>query len=399
MKKTIAIKDINWKFYPRAEYDKRAVEAYRAAIDSLPPIAVNKNLVGIDGFHRCQAFKEEGLTEIPAIIEAIPDGEVLVEAIKRNAIHGIQLAMSDKRRLAAQLYPSYPEPKVDGLAELLSVHPDTIRDWTKKLRDAAKQEEDRKIWDMWLACATQEEIGKAVGLTQQAIAVRITKITESPEIGNPDPLCVYNVWNFSKCDDRFGREYPGRIPGQIIANALYYYTKPLETVVDLFGGGGTTVDVCKHMARRYRVYDIAPIDDSIHEHDATTGFPAEAKGCNLVFLDPPYWSQNKGKYGKQPTNLANLSAEDFHETLAKIIKGCLKAVADGGYVAAIIGPTQEKWQFEDHAAELIVRVGVPFHRISVPYSTEIHGGNYVKMAKDNGQWLYLNRDLLIWRKP
>ena len=67
------------------------------------------------------------------------------------------------------------------------------------------------------------------------------------------------------------------------------------------------------------------------------------------------------------------------------------------YVAVIISPTQYDWTFKDHAAEMITRVGVPHHRISVPYTTEIHGGNYVKMAKENKQWLYLNRDLMIYR--
>lgn len=402
MTKSVIIKDIKWDYYPRAEYNKQAVEAYRQALDGLPPISVNKGMYGIDGYHRCQAYKEEGKSEIPAIIENIPNDQVLLEAIRRNAIHGLQLAMSDKRRLAAMLYPTFPgtksSEKVKGLADLLSVHENSILNWTKDIREQEHKEEDRLIWNMWLACATQEEIAEATGLSREAISDRIGILHKSVETTAPDPLCVYNVWNFAKCDDRFGIEYPGRIPGQIIANVLYYYTEPLGTVVDLFGGGGTTVDVCKHMARRYRVYDIAPVRDDIHEHDASQGFPPEARGCNLVFLDPPYGPQNKGKYGKQPSNLANLSPEEFYTSLTKIIKDSIKAVADKGYAALIIGPTQENWQFDDHAAELITRVGVPHHRISVPYSTEIHGGNYVKMAKDNRQWLYLNRDLLIWRK-
>lgn len=48
------------------------------------------------------------------------------------------------------------------------------------------------------------------------------------EVGSPDPLKIFNVWNFPRCDDRFGIDYPGRIPGQIIEHLLYYFTEPFD---------------------------------------------------------------------------------------------------------------------------------------------------------------------------
>ncbi len=46
----------------------------------------------------------------------------------------------------------------------------------------------------------------------------------------------FNVWNFADADPRFGREYPGRIPGQSVANVLAYYTKPGDLVLDPMAG-------------------------------------------------------------------------------------------------------------------------------------------------------------------
>jgi hypothetical protein len=45
-------------------------------------------------------------------------------------------------------------------------------------------------------------------------------------------LQPYDVWNFSRCDDLFGQDWPGRIPGQLIAHVLYFFTQPGDVVLD-----------------------------------------------------------------------------------------------------------------------------------------------------------------------
>ncbi|GAI06593.1 unnamed protein product, partial [marine sediment metagenome] len=69
---------------------------------------------------------------------------------------------------------------------------------------------------------------------------------------------LYNVWNFAGCDERMGQDHAGRIPGQIVANTLYYYTELNALVVDPMAGGGTTNDACLLLGRRCRSYDIEP---------------------------------------------------------------------------------------------------------------------------------------------
>jgi transcriptional regulator with XRE-family HTH domain len=72
-----------------------------------------------------------------------------------------------------------------------------------------------------------------------------------------DAPMLYNIWNFAKNDPRLGYDYAGRIPGQIVMNLLYYYTKQGELVVDPMAGSGTTVDTCLIMNKRCKAYDIA----------------------------------------------------------------------------------------------------------------------------------------------
>lgn len=390
----IKITDIRWDYYPRAESNQKQIDLYRSAIENLPPIAVNKNMIGIDGYHRCQAYRQEGHDEIPATIEDIPDDQVLIEAIKRNAAHGLQLNGRDKRRLGVMLYPQLT---IEEIADLLSVSEESVYGWTAKKRAEEKTEEDRTIWDMWLACYSQEEIAKELKLKQDKVSRRITDLCKSTQISNPQPLKTFNLWNFPKCDDRFGIKYPGRIPGQIVEHLLYYFTDPFDIVWDLFGGGGTTIDVCNHMARRYQVFDIDPIRDDIIRHDLMDSLPSAKAHMapRLIFLDPPYWKQKKGEYSSHETNLANMSLEAFYKAIVSIVKQSLKK-AD--VVALLIGTTRKEGNRYDHASMIMSEIGPPFQRIIVPYPTEIVSGADVTSAKEGKYMLSLYRDLIIWRK-
>lgn len=102
-----------------------------------------------------------------------------------------------------------------------------------------------------------------------------------------------NVWSFDVPDPRFGKSnYKGRIPGQIVANALYYYTKPGDYVVDPFAGSGTLGDVIGGLSslqdRKYKLYDVNPTDERIVRNNVLqTGIPEQTGTVDYVFLDPP----------------------------------------------------------------------------------------------------------------
>ena len=111
---------------------------------------------------------------------------------------------------------------------------------------------------------------------------------------------IYDVWNFSGCDDRFGSEYPGRIPGQLIMNCLYYYTKKKNVVIDFMAGSGITHDACKFMDRKCYSFDINPVRDFIIKHDLIQKnnivLPKLKEKPTLIFVDPPYWTMKREKY-------------------------------------------------------------------------------------------------------
>jgi len=102
-----------------------------------------------------------------------------------------------------------------------------------------------------------------------------------------------NIWSFEAPDPRFGKPgYKGRIAGQVVANAIYYYTDPGALIIDPFAGSGTLGDVIDKVSyfgdRRYKMYDSETSDERIKQNNIfLTGIPEETNSADLIFLDLP----------------------------------------------------------------------------------------------------------------
>jgi hypothetical protein len=46
-----------------------------------------------------------------------------------------------------------------------------------------------------------------------------------------------DVSNFMECDPWFGDDWPGRIPAQLVAHILYFFSEPGDLVLDPMAGG------------------------------------------------------------------------------------------------------------------------------------------------------------------
>jgi len=222
--------------------------------------------------------------------------------------------------------------------------------------------------------------------------------------GDGDPkkfswLRCSTYWYFSRCDPRFGIEYPGRIPGQIPANVIHYYTEVGDLVVDPMAGGGSTLDAASLLERRCLAYDFFPMRPEIRFNDVLNGLPDEAKGAKLIFIDPPYGSIAKGFYQDHPSCLSQMDQTAFLEALRKIAGYCSQVLDQNGYLALLVQNvynwtgdtvwqliqlfTEDKWQ--------LVR------RIQVPLSNQQISSNVMKWARENRQMVNLDRDLLIFK--
>ena len=192
-------------------------------------------------------------------------------------------------------------------------------------------------------------------------------------------------------------------------NTLYYFTDPDDLIVDPFGGSGTTLDACNHLGRRCLAYDLEPARDDIVSHDISLGFPKEAQGCDLIFLDPPYWIQKRDKYTKKEGSFSEASLDEFNSKMEKLIRDCSDTVKPGGTIALLIQNTTELKKeidrvgkvYADHVFDCydsFIKAGfIPVQRINIPSTWEQFAGFDVKQAKDNKRLLGVVRDLLIMK--
>ena len=61
-------------------------------------------------------------------------------------------------------------------------------------------------------------------------------------------------WYFNECDERFGDDWPGRIPAQLVAHTLFYFTKPGDLVLDPMAGGGVVSDVRRDLSSKVQTH-------------------------------------------------------------------------------------------------------------------------------------------------
>ena len=102
------------------------------------------------------------------------DAHLLELAIMRNAAHGLQLSREDKQDMARRIYNSTAErersAKKQDLARILSVSASTVQEWLSRIDKDTRATRDRRIFDKWLACWTQEEIAASEDMSQKAVS-------------------------------------------------------------------------------------------------------------------------------------------------------------------------------------------------------------------------------------
>lgn len=394
--------------YPRLKPNPKVIQDYANNIAVLPPIEINQHNILIDGYHRWKAHQTAGIDKIKVIVTETKSEEQLLRlAVERNASYGQQLTQEEKKKYALQWWDRMA---VADICKTLCITRRTYNLCTGAKQDEKDKEIRRTIFDMHLACYTQQAIADNVGMARAVVNYKIADLhgiigSDNSHDFDKHDRRIYTVWNFAKATNEV--RHFGNIPPEIIDNLLYLYTKPFDVVFDPFGGGGSTIDVCQKRKRRYYVSDLNPIparDTEIRKHDITMGLPKDLPVPDLVFLDPPYWKRARHKYSKDHTDLGNVGLDHFLAVIRDITRGVkrkwVNAKRETGYLALIIGPWKEDGKKIDLPFLCYEQIShlLPLHeRVIVPYSTQVHGGAFVKMAKEKRELLYLHRDLMIFK--
>lgn len=388
--------------YPRFEANQALIQRYAYSIEYLPPIKINQNNILIDGFHRWKAHQLEGVSEIKVeVVQTASEKELKKLAYQLNSNHGLQLSNDEKRKYAIEMIG---ELSVQKLSDILSVSESIIKMWTESQRKSLEEERNRKILELYLrSWNTQQSIADMFGLTKQAVSEILSKIAKNGEILQEFNPPIYNIWHLQKQDNATDSHF-GSFPLYFMKSLLYYHTEPMDIVFDPFAGGGTTIDACKEMLRRYYCTDrtVKPgREKDILQHDITNGLPDGLPKPDIVFLDPPYWVLAKKEYSEDEKDLGNMTKEQFFETMNKLID----EIDDRGIkrIAYVIRPIWETgqengWLWVDPMFELYEHAKKNYRieaRYVLPYSSQQYTPLWVDRAKKENKCLILNRELTV----
>jgi plasmid maintenance system antidote protein VapI len=485
------IKDLTWdqSIYPRGAKSRQTINAYAEALEigaQFPPIKIqrvfnypdadgNKTTratIVLDGNHRCEAFLEKSIEEIPAVEwkdqpldyekNKIP---LLLESARCNIIHGDRLTPNDKKRVARDIASTDPECKYteDALAEKLGVTRQTINTWISDIRARQKTNRNSIIIRLSRLGWTQGKIAEITGMTQGRVAqiinnanlceinnllsqghnmeyiaahyqmdlaltwaIRLQGMTDQEKFKELGwGLRTWDQWNFNDCDERFGDDWPGRIPAQLIAHTLFYFTKPNDIVLDPMAGGGVVPDTCLLFERKCQAFDLAAQDKQdkpgnrpeieYHHWDPQKETWPVSKKPDLIFFDPPYFTKKEKAYKEKATSqtpsISSYNKKDYESFFNDFFTLAHKNTKPTTIMAFLNADwrdfestpaTEEKPDkaitiFDYH--RLLSETGwKTIHRIECPLSTERLTGNMVQNMQDKRILGTIGRTLLIAKK-
>ena len=241
-----------------------------------------------------------------------------------------------------QYYSYYPDVKKRSLPEVFYF------DLATKVNESKKRDQYEKLASEYHW--TISDLRKKIHDDETA-----RRIDERTKYGFD--LRERNVWVFETPDPRFGKtNYKGRIPGQIVANALYYYTKSGEYIIDPFAGSGTLGDVIDTLPHfkdhKYKMYDAEPVHERITRNNVLlTGIPEQTGSADYVFLDPPMEFTHKDTASDFDVSL-EASRADFVLKFKGLVRECSRILKSGGKVSIVVEPAFALSEFIDFPNEI-----------------------------------------------
>lgn len=166
---------------------------------------------------------------------------------------------------------------------------------------------------------------------------------------NLDIIKPSDWWAFGRPKWRQEENFPGSIPGEIYANALYYFAPQKGIAVDPMAGSGMLKRV--HSDRKLwqknsnfelKVYlfDLHPKKSFIKKHDATKPLPIKA---DWIFLDPPYFGQSNHLYDGKLAQASNY--DGYISAIREIIFAMAKSLSPKGRLCIFV----PKWSGQNQS--------------------------------------------------
>ncbi|MEE8399005.1 MAG: ParB/RepB/Spo0J family partition protein [Desulfobacterales bacterium] len=227
---------------------------------------------------------------------------------------------------------------------------------------------------------------------------------------------TWDYWFWNNCDMRFGDDWPGRIPAQMIGHILYYFSDQGDQVLDPTTGGGVVPDTCLALNRRCRSFDMVDrldIRPEIETHfwdENHMTWPIKGKDKpNLVIFDPPYFSKKSGDY--DPKAISGMSRESYLDFMVQFLSLTHRHTEPTCRIALINADWRDfqRTPARDETREnaILIRdyLGIldrsgweETHIIQAPLSSERFTGNMVNAMQKKRTLGVISRYVIVARK-
>ncbi|WP_457552584.1 DNA methyltransferase [Desulfobacula sp.] len=318
----------------------------------------------LDGAHRWTAFKNTGRVVIPAIVKTLDGADPLLYAAKQ-AIGPKQLTEVETKNTARRAFQSNPRLTSAEIGRAIGRSRQAVDLYIADLRATTLLELDLKIFRLNQLGIPQDRIAKRLDIPQQTISRYLPKMPALAKWVNSDlskgftvpqvaqkhdwtePMVwsqalqgkddqtrfkalnwgirTWDLWNFNDCDKRFGDVWPGRIPAQLVAHILYFFSKQDDLVFDPMAGGGVCADTCLAMGRRCWSLDmedrpetrpeIEPYHWNLDSKWKDLPIMGSKGKPDLIICDPPYFDKKASEYSEQ--SISGLSRKEYLKFLEK----------------------------------------------------------------------------------
>jgi len=226
----------------------------------------------LDGVHRWNVFKAVGVAETHAIIIKDLEGTDPLLYAAKKAIGPRQLTEDETRDTARRAYKKNTGLRSADIGKAIGRARRTVDSYIADLKAATQLDIDLKIYRMNRLGIPQDRMANRLGLIRTSLHYHLSKMATLPNSTNTDlsrgftvsqvaekhnwtepmvwslaledkedlerfkelgwGLRTWDQWEWNDCDKRFGDDWPGRIPAQLIAHILYYFSKQKDLILD-----------------------------------------------------------------------------------------------------------------------------------------------------------------------
>jgi DNA-binding CsgD family transcriptional regulator len=289
--------------YPRGSVDHKRVSMFEENMRDgfeFDPIQIQEHpeLPGkyriLDGAHRFQAYKGIGAKDVPAEVIKLNGGDPLLYAAQK-AIGPRQLNDEEARDTARRAFQNNSRLTSKEISIAIGRSRQTVDSYIADLRATNQVQIDSKIFRMTKLGIPHERIANILLIPRKTVNNHLAKMPALAKWPNTDlqqgftvsqvaekhnwpessiwslkledkndidrfkelqwGIRTWDNWYFTDCDKRFGDEWPGRIPAQLIAHMLYFFSKENDLVFDPMAGGGVVADTCLAFNRKCWSFD------------------------------------------------------------------------------------------------------------------------------------------------